>query len=335
MISTPTRQMQVIPEDNKIILKRSKNYLGEYVNYLCRRIYSLDAENIIINMLKDDVYDFVWFDERKFGSTIRKIKCLWPTLPVLTFYHSVIPSDIIFHNAYRGILHYIVFKQQERLSAQYSDASIILNERDRKTLRKHYGHDADLILPICYIDTATIYSAARNSDEFNILFVGGWRHKPNREGIIWFVKNVMPYLDRKAVLLLAGMNMKMCLDIPEIRDNDRIKVFSDVENLDEVYNMADLVISPIFTGAGMMTKIAEAMMYGKNYLATTHALCGYDADEICRCDTAEEFITRINHMVNSGFPRFNPAMRKLYEDKYSVNAMSNTLAKFFRQKGII
>lgn len=164
---------------------------------------------------------------------------------------------------------------------------------------------------------------------------GGGVHSPNVDGIKWFAKSVMPYLDNRVVLNIVGANMDKHKNAPEFINNPRIQITGRVDSLDPYYNSADLVIGPIFYGAGMMTKTAEALMYGKNYIATAHALHGYEGLDGCRCDTAEEFITRINNMAASGTERFNPSMRKLYEDKYSITAMENTLRKFFRQKKLM
>ena len=82
----------------------------------------------------------------------------------------------------------------------------------------------------------------------------------------------------------------------------------------------------------MMTKVAEALMYGKNIVASVHALNGYEAIKDFGCNTAEEFIVKINSLIETGVERFNPMHRKLYEEKYSVEAMKNTLQSFFNAR---
>ena len=230
---------------------------------------------------------------------------------------------------------YVNSKRQQELSAKYADAVVILNERDRNNLMKHYGRDADLILPICFRDTAHIAEVKKKHDEFNILFVGGAKHSPNLHGIKWFAVNVMPYLDSRAVLHLVGTDMDTFRDDKEFRGNYRIKMTGRVESLDDFYNMADIVVAPIFYGAGMMTKVAEAMMYGKNFLASRHAINGYDGFDDCVCDSAEDFIRKINGLIASGTERYNPAMRKVYEERYSVEAMTDMLRKLLTDMHII
>ena len=80
------------------------------------------------------------------------------------------------------------------------------------------------------------------------------------------------------------------------------------------------MILPIFSGSGMKVKTCESLMYGKNILATDEALEGYAIEEgvsAWRCNTAEEFILRINDFSQHPHPRFNQAARNCYLENYS------------------
>ena len=332
------------PESGKVSLRCSRNRLDAIRNRINGKIqgYSNEAEDQILDIVRNGSYDFVWFDEWMYGSTVKKLKHEFPKLPLFVFYHTTarpfleMMSHIPLSLKYpMRIWDYWLFRRGEKLSALYSDANVILNERDKSIFTQRYGARNILMLPMCLRDTAKIAEVPKNPGEFNLLFVGGGVHKPNVDGIKWFAKNVMPKLDQRAVLHIVGNKMDDFRDAPEFRGNDRIRVTGRVDSLDEFYNMADLVVSPIFYGGGMMTKVAEALMYGKNFLATHHALNGYDGLEHCRCDTAEEFAAKINELIASGVDRYNPELRKIYEQRYSLEAMKNTLREFLTQQHII
>lgn len=350
IVSTLSRTLKEKPEPDKISIKCARTRFEALINTFTGKaasfgaMYSLKAENEIVNMVKDGSYSFIWFDDCTYGSTVRKIKAVRPDLPVYVFYHVIVGNCLLKtvrnNNIFRlkgliNIQKYINYMNLQKLSAEYADVNVILNERDMTTFTGLYGSHVKLMLPVSFIDSADIMPAERKSDEFNIFFIG-IRMKQNIDGIKWFALNVMPKLDSRAKLIIAGTRMDRIKDEPEFRDNPKINVAGRVESLDPYYNMADLVIVPIFYGEGMMTKAAEAMMYGKNILATSHALNGYpDIEAQSRCDTAEEFITRINAMIENGTERFNPEMRKIFEEKYSVNAMANVLREDLKQRGII
>ena len=102
---------------------------------------------------------------------------------------------------------------------------------------------------------------------------------------------------------------------------------TEIEN----YYAADVVVMPIFSGSGMKTKTAEALMYGKNILGTKEAFEGYDMDSNCMygCQTAEMFIDTFRSMGNN-ITSFNPHSRNLYLEKYSEKAVFDAFKKIFQ-----
>ena len=351
LISTLSKDRKEKPEQGKLSLKCSKNVFTSIRNRLHGKIsgYSTEAEDKIISIAKEGRYSFVWLDQFTYGSTVRKLKREIPSLPVFVFYHTVATPFITRMRHMPLTLRYMPFileyplriwdeilrRNNEKLSAQNSDANIILNDRDGSLFKKRYGFEADMTLPICLADKAHIAPVRQSSDEFNMLFVGGALHRPNLDGIRWFVVNVMPRLDSCAVLYLAGSTIDLLRNDKDFSGNDRIRILGRVENLDDIYNMTDLVIAPIFFGGGMMTKVAEALMYGKHFLATTHALNGYEGLDDYRCDTADEFAEKINRLIASGTERYIPELRKIYDEKYSLDAMTEMLRKFLSDRNII
>ena len=97
-----------------------------------------------------------------------------------------------------------------------------------------------------------------------ILFVGGFRHEPNREGILWFVQSVLPLIRQRrpdVVLRIAGSHPPS--EVVALT-NDKVEVLgfvSDAE-LAALYAAADLAIAPLRFGAGVKGKVIEAMAKG-------------------------------------------------------------------------
>ena len=185
------------------------------------------------------------------------------------------------------------------------------------------------LFPVYYTDTANIDKNVR-TDEFTLLFVGGY-FWPNIQGITWFIDNVMPKVKSQIMLYIVGHRME---ELREDLTRNNVTVVGSVENLDEWYNKADLVVGPIFKGEGMKTKTCEALMYGKRYLGTDEALEGYEGLNDYRCNSANEFIQRINKFCESRPPKFSGEMRKLYEDKYSPQMAKKLLLKAFSDAGV-
>lgn len=98
-----------------------------------------------------------------------------------------------------------------------------------------------------------------------------------------------------------------------------IEVHGYVKDLAQFYYQADAVILPIFSGGGMKTKTAEALMYGCPIIGTKEAFEGYKLD-FCKiggmANTKEDMIISIN---------------KLKEDPESVKKASEYARSIFKQ----
>lgn len=319
-VSIKTRDSSIIM-DNFINLSgyntkfdRLKNLLSGYPPFMSKKV-----NQQILEIINENKYDLIYFDNCYFGTTIKSIKKCNFNLKIWTFYHGVKANSsrqLIKKNLLKPqfLIAAINNIRQERLATKYSDVCILLNERENRELYKYYKRNADFLLPVYYDDTAKISISNDDSDEFRILFLGGY-FWPNVIGITWFAKNVMPYLNKNAKLYIVGRDMNKLNDVCFNVKN--IEVVGETDDLNYWYNSSHIVVGPIFNGDGMKTKTAEALMYGKKYIGTDEALCGYVGLDNFRCNTAEEFIEIINDLMNQKINKYDGNMRELYEKHYS------------------
>lgn len=302
---------------------RVKNVLHGYPFY-----YNRSIEDGILHIIQQGKYDLIWINNSQLGRTVRKLKRRFPQLPIILFYHGICADSMRQELRVRwynpGVfIKRLVYMYNESLAAQYADKRVLLNQREGNMLQKYYHRCADAYLPVCYLDKAIIEDI-KQGEEFRILFVGGY-FWPNIFGITWFAENVMPYVEKMVRLYIVGRKMEL-LKEQTVFQRENIEVIGGVEDLSKWYNSSDLVIGPIFHGNGMKTKTAEAMMYGKRFIGTKEALCGYEDMEDCHCESAEEFIQRINQLVRERGPRFDAEMRKRYEEHYSLKAAEEVIS---------
>ncbi len=111
-----------------------------------------------------------------------------------------------------------------------------------------------------------------------LLFVGGFNHTPNRDGIIWFANEVFPLIAKQypeALLDIAGSNPP-----PEVIALGGPKVvvhgFVSDERLYELYETTDIVVAPLRFGAGVKGKVIEAMARGAPVATTSFGAQGID-----------------------------------------------------------
>lgn len=86
----------------------------------------------------------------------------------------------------------------------------------------------------------------------------------------------------------------------------------------------------------MKVKTGEALMYGKSIFGTIEAFQGYEIDyeKIGGvCNTAEEFIEKINNYIrywkNNGRPKMNNYANEIFIKKYSYNFSIKKFKKLF------
>lgn len=268
-------------------------------------------------------FDVVYIDRSVFGIIAKKLKQSGYKGRVISFFHNV---EVPYFEAKLGdkpgksVLLRCV-DHNDAYACQYSDKTIAFNSRDDDELFARYGRRMDALIPVAFKDKyqKEHYSEETTSSQPLCLFLGAY-FPPNNEGIVWFVKNVLPHVNIRMKVVGKGM-ARLKAEEPLLKD---IEVISDAPDLLPYFEEADIMVLPIFKGSGMKVKTCESLMYGKNIIATDEAFVGYDVDYDKvggKCNTPEEFITRITDFEKNPRPRFNAYSRQMFLEKYSEEAV--------------
>ena len=220
-----------------------------------RNILSVDkrCEDKLLQKIKRGKYDVVILGTSNMGFLSKKIKKECPDCKIGVLFHNVeyqyFQEFARIEGKHKLPLAFLA-KYNEKIALQYGDVHFVLNSRDIALLREIYSFDGVVInLPIC-LKNKFIESRIVNDfhGKVEALFVGS-DFFPNREGMDWFVENVMPYVDINLKIIGKGME--------KYRNRwgrNNVKVLGTVEDLSDYYYNADLVVEPIFSGGGMKTK---------------------------------------------------------------------------------
>ena len=109
------------------------------------------------------------------------------------------------------------------------------------------------------------------NERVNILFVGALDDdaSPNVDSLVWFVRNVMPLLDRllgeSYDLNVVGRNGS---EVARKLASSRVKFFGRVDSVKTFYSSARLFIAPTRYAAGLPMKVHEAAAVGLPVVAT-------------------------------------------------------------------
>lgn len=277
----------------------------------------------ILRMLMSNQYDFVFFSSSLHGRLFKELKKRFPNVKIICNFHNIEKYYAREFCKVSGIRHlpfYFAACISEKQAVQYMDYSIVLNDRDANLLRQLYDKSADLILPIAAEDSFDydkVMMIERNPTVL-YLFVGV-AFFANIEAIKWFTSEVLPYVPGKLIVVGNGMD-----EVKDALISDRVEVHGFVKDLSSYYYQADFVVSPIKSGGGMKTKIAEALMYGKTILGSKEAFEGYMLNEksMYLCNTAGDYIEVINRLVsNEEVCQYNEISRNLYLSRYSFDSV--------------
>ena len=133
--------------------------------------------------------------------------------------------------------------------------------------------------------------AGGSVDPYALMFVGGFAHSPNGDGIGWFLDSVWPRLrqaDERFTLSIGGSRMPESLlnrSEPGVRMLGRL---SDAE-LATLYATSGIAIVPLRFGGGIKGKVIEAFAKGVPVVMTDIGAQGLpDADKMGAVTTADE-----------------------------------------------
>ena len=280
----------------------------------------------VLELIANDGVDELWLDGSNLGRLAAAVRRGAPGVTISTFAHNVearfFLGGLRHRPGPRALAVLIANLAAERLAVRHSDRLIVLSERDSTLLHRLYGSPASNLLPMA-IDDAGIATDRGTAPGEGLLFVGGAFYA-NLAGMRWFANKVAPQLEMRTTVVGRGFEAYR----REFEASGTIDIVGGVADLAPWYAAARAVIAPIFDGSGMKTKVAEALMHGKRVIGSPEAFIGYERLNVgVRCITQKDFIAAIRTLSAHPPPGFDPALRALYKEHFSPQALRRELKK--------
>ena len=313
---------------NKIEISMNKNNIIKTYLTFSYKGKTKELEEKILKLIEEKKIKKVFINGSIFGTICKKIKKIFKNeVQIIVFFHNFEIEYYLERAKVEGITRYLLIPNiyyNERLSIKNSDKLILLNSREINNLKKRYNkllsNKKIYEIPI-YLKDRYEKTKKNKKQEYYYLFIGS-SFFANIQGISWFIEKILPNLDKKLVVVGKGMEI-----LKEKYSNIKnLEIVGTVENLDEYYYDSNVVISPIFYGAGMKTKIIEAIMFNKIIVGTCESFTGIkEIDKIGYiCNNESEFLKVLNS-TNFNKKEFNS--RKVYMQYYSEE---NILQKYVK-----
>lgn len=304
---------------------------------------SKQMRDVIAKKIKENDYDIIYFDHlqmyKYFNSFDRKSVKF-----VLDQHNS--ESEIVYrtyqnsNNFLKKIflnIEYNKIRKFEKKALSDVDKIYALSENDVESMKRLNVNLRNFsVIPIGVIDNGIINKKEDKNKKLTLMFIGTLTWNPNNQGILWFVRNVIPKLNESGIeydLYIVGKNPSE--ELKELCESyNNIFVTGYVDDVDEMYVKSDVMVVPLFVGSGQRVKIIESFSKGIPVISTSIGAEGLDCItdyNVVIADTYIEFVDSLRKMSDETFrKKIASNARKTFEEKYSLEAYISAFNDSFK-----
>lgn len=139
----------------------------------------------------------------------------------------------------------------------------------------------------------------------DVLFVGSFGHKPNEEGVVWFLHNCWPAIsasqpDARFRIVGLGDWSQLATRFQTLTGVDYVGTVDDIA---DEYQRARFAISPIREGGGSKIKVIEACSFGRAVVCHTHSARGFGyelTNALFIAETADDMVSHCIKLLADG-----------------------------------
>lgn len=170
------------------------------------------------------------------------------------------------------------------------------SQKDSELVENCYGIKA--IFTNEYLSDYHIPDSLSENTGRQFIFFGLWSRRENLSGLLWFIKNVLPRIDKDVKLSVMGGGLS--------KENEKkYLVPHEIEYLGFVKDCYSqivekaAVIVPLFEGAGVKVKVLDAFTAGTPVIGTEAAFEGIPEIEnlTFHAQSADDFVKAINNFT--------------------------------------
>jgi GT2 family glycosyltransferase len=153
------------------------------------------------------------------------------------------------------------------------------------------------------IETSAYDFRSDGREPGTMLFLGSFRHVPNQEALMWFLRDVLPRVRERrpeARLVVIGSDPPAAHTLPDY--GGAVELAGFVEDVREPLSRYALFVCPILSGSGVRVKLLEAFASGIPVVSThigAEGLADENGDICALADRPDEFAGRILELFDS------------------------------------
>jgi GT2 family glycosyltransferase len=168
-----------------------------------------------------------------------------------------------------------------------------------------------------------------------LLFIGGFNHRPNVDGVAWFVREILPRVRERmdATLTVVGPDAPQWL----IDDCGPSVTFTGwLPDAAPAFDAARLFVAPLRYGAGMKGKVGHAMSMGLPVVTTSVGAEGMDLTDGVEAlirDAPEPFADAVTELMDDEalWTKLSMNGRRAVAERWSPGVIAKRLAPLFSE----
>ncbi|GGF17120.1 glycosyltransferase [Flavobacterium limi] len=177
-----------------------------------------------------------------------------------------------------------------------ADKIIVISDLEGKTLKDYYNEESKIIT------IGNIHQFIKNEnpvsfeDRKDLLFIGGFDHKPNVDAVEYLYEEIMPSLWKSQPEISISIIGSNPPDSILKLHSDKFKIIGYVKDVSPYFLNSKIFVAPLRYGAGIKGKIGQSIEFGLPLVTTNIGAEGFDFGENTQYivgNTSQEIVMNI------------------------------------------
>jgi len=219
------------------------------------------------------------------------------------------------------------YRKLESRLAQASDLVWSASVEDKLVMEREAPNTRIEVVPTIHKLHERGKSFAERKD---LLFIGNLAHRPNRDAVLFFQREVLPHLRQT----LPTVNLDIIGDNPSpdivAYNSDTVRVRGYVPDVESYLCERRVFIAPLRFGAGIKGKVGEAMAHGIPVVTTSVGAEGFGLThefDVMIADDPESFAAAIEQLYSQKdlWERVAHNSRRRIEEYFTPDVIAQTI----------
>ena len=224
-------------------------------------------------------------------------------------------------------------KIQELNIAAAVDCTLVVSEQERDILLQE---NPDLYVEVIPVISELFDNKARSEAREDLIFIGGYEHRPNIDAVVYFVNEILPLvLKVLPTVKFFVVGSKPPNEITSLA-SDHVVVLGFVPDISDLMNRVKISVNPLRYGAGVKGKVITSMAYGIPCVGSSIAVEGMaltDKKNVLIADTPQSFADAIVQLYHDKvlWERLSAQGHAFVSDNYSLKVAAGQFERIFKQ----